>query len=111
MVIANGAWVALALNLVGGLARYLLLPPRPACAGSGRASRLNDNNAPGNIDAIFGALFVRIFVTQAAIIFGGMLVKSYGSIAALTILIVLKTLIDLSGGLNGMQRTVTVQRK
>ena len=114
MVIASGAWVALSLNLAGGLARYLLLPPRPAFVRwIGERIGLSDNDGPpDNIDAIFGALFVRIFVMQAAIIFGGMLVNSYGSIAALMILIVLKTLIDFSGGLNGARAgTITVQRK
>jgi hypothetical protein len=112
MVIANGAWVALALNLMGGLARYLLLPPRPAFVRwIGARIGLKENNA-SNIDAIFGTLFVRIFVMQAAIIFGAMLVDSYGSIAALMILIMLKTLIDFSGGLNGVRvSTLTALRK
>jgi hypothetical protein len=114
MVIANGAWVALALNLTGALTRYLLSPPRPALVRRiGARIGLKENNAPtGTIDAIFGALFVRIFVMQAAIIFGGMLVNSYGSIAALMILIVLKTLIDFAGGLTGGRAsTLTAPRK
>jgi hypothetical protein len=114
MVIASGAWVALLLNLAGGLARYLLLPPRAGvvrwifrCIGFAERDA-----PPENIDGMLAALFVRIFVMQAAIIFGAMLMQSYGTMAPLTILIVLKTLIDFAGGLGGMHaRAITISRK
>lgn len=54
---------------------------------------------PGSDDAvgaIAGSLFARIFIMQAAIIFGGMLAKTYGSMAPLLIVIGCKTLADLS---------------
>jgi hypothetical protein len=114
MVIASGAWVALLLNFVDGLGRYLLLPPRADVVrrifrSVGLAER---DEPPGNIDGMLAALFVRIFVMQAAIIFGAMLVQSHGTIAPLVILIVLKTLIDFAGGLGGMHaRTIMTSRK
>ena len=42
-------------------------------------------------------MFKRIVLMQVAIIFGGMLAKTYGSMAPLMILIGLKTLVDLRG--------------
>ena len=113
-VIANGAWVALALNLVGGLARYLLTPPRSAIMQRiGRRIGLRDSNEPaGQIDGIFSALFWRIFAMQAAIIFGAILLKEYGaSTAPLLILIGLKTLFDLGGTIPAHLGTVTALRK
>ena len=114
MVIASGAWVALLLNLVGGLARYLLLPPRADVVRwvFRRIGLAERDEPPGNIDGMLAALFVRIFLMQAAIIFGAMLLQSYGTIAPLMILIVLKTLIDFAGGLGGMRsRTIMALRK
>jgi hypothetical protein len=112
MVIASGAWVALLLNLVGGLARYLLLPPRAGVVHwiFRRIGLAEQDEPPGNIDGMLAALFVRIFVMQAAIIVGAMLVRSYGTIAPLMILIVLKTLIDFAGGLGGMRAPMALRR-
>jgi hypothetical protein len=113
-VIANGAWLALSLNLAAGLARYLLTPPRAALIRwIGRRIGLRDNNEPsGNIDSLSLTLFTRIFAMQAAIIFGAMLVKSYGATTApLLILIGLKTLFDLGASAAGAAATVTVSRK
>lgn len=114
MVIASGAWVALLFNVTGGLADYLLAPPRPDFVRRifRRIGLADRDEPPGHIDSIFAALFVRIFVMQAAIIFGAMLVQSYGTMAPLVVLIVLKTLIDFAGGLRGMQsRVITASRK
>jgi hypothetical protein len=100
-VIRNGAWMALGLNLLAGLARYLLTPPHGALVRwIGTRIGLKQKPKPGaRIDTIFGALFIRIFVMQAAIIFGAMLLMSYGArTAPLMILIGLKTLFDLGGG-------------
>jgi hypothetical protein len=47
------------------------------------------------VGSIAGGLFVRIFIMQAAIIFGGMLAKTYGSMAPLLIVIGCKTLFDM----------------
>jgi hypothetical protein len=114
MVIASGAWVALLLNFIGGLSRYLLLPPRADVVRwvFRRIGLAERDEPPGNIDGMLAALFVRIFLMQAAIIFGAMLLQSYGTIAPLMILIVLKTLIDFAGGLGAMHaRTITALRK
>jgi hypothetical protein len=100
-VIANGAWLALAFNLIGGLARYILTPPRAALVQwlGQRVGLHEPRESSGKIDGLFMTLFVRIFAMQAAIIFGAMLAKSYGAhTAPLVILIVLKTLFDLASG-------------
>jgi hypothetical protein len=110
-----GAWLALSLNLAGGLARYLLTPPRAALIRwIGRRLRLREetNEPSGNIDGLYMTLFTRIFAMQAAIIFGAMLAKSYGATTApLLILIGLKTLFDFGASFPAPTATVTVSRK
>jgi hypothetical protein len=113
-VIRNGAWIALALNLIAGLARYILTPPRAALLRwIGARIGLKEKSQPGaRIDTIFGALFIRIFVMQAAIILGAMLLTSYGAkTAPLMILIGLKTLFDLGGTVQLRPQVVTSLRK
>jgi hypothetical protein len=113
-VIHNGAWIALSLNLLAGLARYILTPPRAALVRwIGARIGLKERTEPaGKIDTIFGTLFVRIFVMQAAIIFGAMLLQSYGArTAPLMILIGLKTLFDLGGTVNLRPQVVTSLRR
>jgi hypothetical protein len=113
-VIANGAWMALLLNLLAGLARYLLTPPRPALVRwIGARIGLRERARPeAKIDTIFATLFVRIFVMQAAIIFGAMLLQSYGAkTAPLMILIGLKTLFDLGGSARLRPQVVTSLRR
>jgi hypothetical protein len=112
--IRNGAWVALLFNALAGLTHYLLAPPRAALVRwIGARIGLRDKNAPaGKIDTVFGTLFVRIFVMQAAIIFGAMLLQSYGATAApLMILIGLKTLFDLGSTVRLNPRVVTSLRR
>ena len=64
------------------------LTPNKASAQAGEAG----SDAVGEI---VGGLFVRIVIMQVAIIFGGMLARTYGSIAPLLIVIGCKTLIDM----------------
>ncbi len=47
------------------------------------------------VGAIVGTLYIRIFIMQAAIIFGAMFAQRRGSLAPLLIVIGLKTLYDL----------------
>jgi hypothetical protein len=113
-VIRNGAWLALSLNLVAAFARYLLTPPRAALIRwIGARIGLRDNNEPfGKIDDLYMTLFTRIFAMQAAIIFGAMLVMSYGATTApLLILIGLKTLFDLAATAPVRAGTFTALRK
>jgi hypothetical protein len=114
-VIRNGAWVALLLNLLAGLARYLVTPPRSAVVRwiGARIGLKEKSNAPaGKIDGLFTTLFVRIFAMQAAIIFGAMLLMSYGArTAPLMILIGLKTLFDLASAANLKPQVVTSLRR
>ena len=96
-VIANGAWIALLFNVGGGVLRHLLTPR---------------NGQPGDIDDLQLTLFIRIFAMQAAIIFGAMLVMSYGaSSAPLLILIGLKTLFDLGASFPPRTKALTAERR
>jgi hypothetical protein len=113
-VIANGAWLALLLNVLGGLARYLATPPRSTLMQwIGARIGLKQSNEPsGKIDGLFMMLFIRIFAMQAAIIFGAMLLMSYGAkTAPLLILIGLKTLFDLGTTMPVRLRTITSLRR
>jgi len=51
-----------------------------------------------DLGIILLALFKRVILMQVAIIFGGMLANSYGSMAPLLILIGLKALVELGAG-------------
>lgn len=104
LVIANGAWSALAVSAVAGIVSYLLVPPRAAFIRRIGARIGLKDEAKNREDSgvILLALFKRIVLMQAAIIFGGMLANRYGSMAPLVILIGLKTLIELrTTALNG----------
>lgn len=95
-VIANGAWAALLLNLAGGVIHYLATP-----SGGG-----------DTINGLYVRLFLRIFAMQAAIIFGAMLLQSYGAKSApLIILIVLKTLFDLGLSFPARAKALTSPHK
>lgn len=112
LVIANGAWSALAFTVLAGIVSYLLLPPRAAllehiAAFIGLRTEAENHE---NLGTIFLALFKRIFLMQAAIIFGGMLALFFGSMAPLLILIGLKTLIELAGGGPKAARVTTAIR-
>lgn len=114
VVIRNGAWMALLFSLIAGLVRYLLTPPHGALVRRiGARIGLTERARPrATIETIFVALFVRIFMMQAAIIFGAMLLMSYGArIAPLVILITLKTLFDLGSTLSLRPQVVTSLRK
>jgi hypothetical protein len=113
MVIASGAWGPLLLNLIGGLASYLMTPPNPApVAAMMRRAGFVPRPAEGDAGTAYAGLFWRIFAMQAAIIFGAMFVKSYSATnAPLFILIGLKTLFDLGGTVKLNPRVVTSLRK
>jgi len=96
MVVANGLWLPLLVALVAGAIGYVLAPPRPAFA---RRFGLADDSLPAeDLGDLLLAMFKRIVLMQVAIIFGGMLANSYGSMAPLMILIGLKALFDLASG-------------
>ncbi len=101
--VASGAWVPLLLVALAGIidvltsefhpvfidafARRLhmaLVRPQAAPAGTGDA-----------VGSVIGGLYLRIFIMQAAIIFGAMASRRYGTVAPLVIVIGFKTLIDL----------------
>jgi Family of unknown function (DUF6498) len=114
-LIASGAWAALVLVVLAGtidvltgefhpafvdaLAKWLhvaLTKPPPAAGGD-------------PVGSIVGGLYARIFIMQAAIIFGGMASLRYGTLAPLVIVIGLKTLIDLVVRLSTISRTSSMR--
>jgi hypothetical protein len=101
LFVTDGLWLALiamflsaSLSQLGGAQppQVAAIEPTP-----GSMTPLAQEPQAGSdaVGAIAGGLFVRIFIMQAAIIFGGMLSKTYGSIAPLLIVIGCKTLIDM----------------
>jgi hypothetical protein len=103
LVTTNGVWIALALLFVGSWISFLIdIKPDYVV----RIERWLQPNrfvpqaepVKGGVGAIVGVLYLRIFIMQAAIIFGAMLAQKLGSIAPLLIMIGLKTLSDLAMG-------------
>jgi hypothetical protein len=99
LYVTDGVWLALIFMFVSAWISYLTIRPadyvRPIERGRGRET--TPATAGEGSDAVgehVGGLFVRIAIMQVAIIFGGMLAKSYGSMAPLLIVIGCKTLID-----------------
>jgi hypothetical protein len=99
-VIASGAWVPLSLTFLAGLAGFCASAARPDFVGAIerrlypiRASLVAE--PPRSIDGVgpvVGGTLARIVIMQAAVIFGAMLARAYGSQAPLLIMIGLKTL-------------------
>jgi hypothetical protein len=102
LFVADGLWLALIAMFVSAWLNHLSgAPPTRAPAiepAPGAMTPLAEGPKAGSdpVGAIAGGLLVRIFIMQAAIIFGGMLAKNYGSMAPLLIVIGCKTLVDLS---------------
>jgi Family of unknown function (DUF6498) len=107
LFIADGVWLALIFMFVAAWISYLSSGPRDHPRTTEREREKTSAKA-GEVgsDAVgehVGGLFVRIAIMQIAIIFGGMLARSYGSIAPLVIVIGCKTLIDMGVAIRGSQ--------
>ena len=102
LFVADGLWLALIFMFVSAWISYLssTRPAYPRTIERGRAPKQASGQAgeagSDAVGEVVGGLFVRIFIMQAAIIFGGMLARTYGSIAPLLIVIGCKTLVDVS---------------
>jgi hypothetical protein len=101
--IASGAWAPLLFAAIAGAIDVLtgeFHPPFVDALGRRLHVALAPRADPAAIGdplgGIVGGLYLRVFVMQAAIIFGAMASVKYGTTAPLVIVIVLKTLIDLS---------------
>lgn len=100
LYIADGLWLALIFMFVSAGISYLsrtpVAYPRTIARGHSPKKPPGQAGEEGSdaVGEVVGGLLVRIFITQAAIIFGGMLAKAYGSMAPLLIVIGCKTLID-----------------
>jgi hypothetical protein len=99
MVIDSGAWGPLLINVIAGAVSYIETPPwsAPMRWIAERIGLTEQSHADGDVGSVVGPMLGRVVLMQVAIIFGGMLVRTYGSMAPLLILIGLKTLADLSG--------------
>ena len=94
LYVTDGVWLALVFMFVSAWISYLSIRPAdypPVERDKASAKAGEGSDAVGDH---VGGLFVRIAIMQAAIIFGGMLAKAYGSMAPLLIVIGCKTLID-----------------
>jgi hypothetical protein len=99
-VVASGAWGPLLFTLIGGAIGFYESPMRPGIANilhprfAGQGSARPPAKVDGLGDAI-GGVFGRIALLQVALIVGGMLARSYGSMAPWLILIGLKTMVEI----------------
>jgi Family of unknown function (DUF6498) len=107
-LIASGAWAALVLVALAGAIDILTGEFHPAFVDA-LAKRLHvaltrpqAGRGGDPVGSIVGGLYLRIFIMQAAIIFGAMASVRYGTLAPLVIVIGLKTLIDLVARLSGI---------
>ena len=102
LFVADGLWLALIFMFVSAWISYLSstppVYPRTIERGLNPKKTLAQDPEAGSdaVGEVVGGLFVRIAIMQIAIIFGGMLATTYGSIAPLLIVIGCKTLIDVS---------------
>jgi hypothetical protein len=112
--IASGAWLALALVAFAALIDVLTGAYHPAFVDAFAvklhvALARSPEQQPGDaIGSVVGGLYLRIFIMQAAIIFGGMAAQRFGSMAPLVIVIALKTLIDIATRLEPIFRAPAV---
>lgn len=96
LYVTDGVWLALIFMFVSAWISCLSIRPADYPRGHGQEG---SDAVGGHV----GGLFVRIAIMQAAIIFGGMLAKSYASMAPLLIVIGCKTLIDAGVASRGSQ--------
>ena len=107
LFVADGVWLALIFMFVSAWISYLSsAPPKyPRTIERARAPKKASGQAgeagSDAVGEVVGGLFVRIAIMQIAIIFGGMLARTYGSIAPLLIVIGCKTLVDMSTASRG----------
>ncbi len=104
LFVADGVWLALIFMFVSAWISYLSSGPTDHPRAIERPLEKASAQAGEGSDAVgehVGGLFVRIAIMQIAIIFGGMLARTYGSTAPLLIVIGCKTLIDMGVAIRG----------
>jgi hypothetical protein len=112
-VIESGAWIPLLFTLLAGAIAFITSPLRPhvirlieARLGIAAEEPKLDESTDA-VGAAIGSLLGRIAIMQAAVIFGAMLAKSYGSNAPMYIVIVLKLIFESGGTSRGGAVNVT----
>jgi Family of unknown function (DUF6498) len=105
-LIASGAWKPLLMAAIAGTIDVLIGEYHPAFVDA-LARRLNlvwrrGKSTPDAFGSIVGGIYARIVIIQAGVIFGGMALQRYGTIAPLAIVVGLKTLVDLGRRWNAM---------
>jgi hypothetical protein len=103
-LIASGAWTPLLMVTLAGVIDLLIGEFHPAFVDA-LARRLHlvwrrRKPAPDAFGGIVGGTYARIVITQAAVIFGGMVLQGYGTMAPIAIVVGLKTLLDLGARLS-----------
>jgi hypothetical protein len=99
LFIANGVWVAIVCMLVLHAISYLVDAKPGHDGGAPRHLVQTSARTTGDpVMPIIGGLYVRIIITQIAILVGAWFSGFTNSLAPLVIVIVLKTLVDLGLG-------------
>jgi hypothetical protein len=98
-LIASGAWKPLMMAALAGAIDVLIGEFHPAFVDA-LARRVHlvwrrGKPVPDAFGSIIGGVYARILLTQAGVIFGGMALQRYGTMAPLAIVVGLKTLLDL----------------
>lgn len=105
-LIESGAWAALLFAFLAGAVAFVTSPARAHVVRLVEARLLRKDlvepspkldEAAHGVGAAVGSLLGRIVIMQAAVIFGAMLSRSYGTNAPMYIVIGLKLLSDLRG--------------
>jgi hypothetical protein len=113
LFVTDGLWLALIVMFVSGWLAYLggAAAAHAGAIAPATVSKPVTNEPEAGSDAVGAVvlgLFVRITIMQAAIIFGGMLAKSYGSMAPLLIVIGCKTLFDVGAASRQSAKSATI---
>lgn len=105
-LVASGAWKPLLLAVLVGVVDVLIGEFHPAFVDAlvrpmnlmwHRRKPVSDG-----FGSVAGSVYVRIVITQVAVIFGGMASVRHGTMAPLVIVVGLKTLLDLGARLSVM---------
>ena len=105
-VTESGAWVPLLFAFLASAVAFLTSPTRPHAVRLMEARILRTdfveqspelNEETHGVGPVIAGWLGRTFIMQPAVIFGGMMARSYGSNAPMYIVIVLKLLSDLGG--------------
>jgi Family of unknown function (DUF6498) len=105
-LIASGAWKPLSAATLAGAIDLLIGQFHPAFVDE-IAHRLHlvlrrQKPPPDAFGSVAGGVYLRIVITQVAVIFGAMALRRHGTLAPLVVVVGLKTLFDLGTRVSAM---------